>query len=82
MGHKGQKEKILETIAELPQQMEAGDIQDFCSLAVLYSAQTPFSYKRVRRNSIAFLCNYELKMLFVSRITIKVFLARMRRMKE
>lgn len=47
MAHKGEKEKILETIAELPQQMEAGDIHDFCSLAVLYSAQTPFSYKRV-----------------------------------
>nr|CAG4636901.1 EOG090X03TX [Ceriodaphnia reticulata] len=46
MAHKGQKEKILKTIAELPQQMEAGDIHDFCSLAVLYSAQTPFSYKR------------------------------------
>lgn len=46
MAHKGEKEKILETIAELPQQMEAGDIHDFCSLAVLYSAQTPFSYKR------------------------------------
>ena len=50
MTHKGEKEKILETIAELPQQMEAGDIHDFCSLAVLYSAQTPFSYKRVRLN--------------------------------
>ncbi|EFX89462.1 hypothetical protein DAPPUDRAFT_40846, partial [Daphnia pulex] len=46
MAHKGEKERILETIAELPQQMEAGDIHDFCSLAVLYSAQTPFSYKR------------------------------------
>ncbi|KAI9557466.1 hypothetical protein GHT06_017294 [Daphnia sinensis] len=46
MARKGEKEKILETIAELPQQMEAGDIHDFCSLAVLYSAQTPFSYKR------------------------------------
>nr|CAG4650055.1 EOG090X03TX [Sida crystallina] len=46
MSLKGEKEKILEFIAALPQQMEAGDIHDFCSLAVLYSAQTPVSYKR------------------------------------
>jgi hypothetical protein len=44
---KGDKEKILELIAGLPRQMEAADVQDFCSLAVLYSAQTPVSYKRV-----------------------------------
>jgi len=37
-------------IAELPQQMEAADIHDFSSLAVLYSAQTPFSYKRVKKS--------------------------------
>lgn len=47
MAHKGDKEKVLETISQLPQQMEAEDIHDFCSLAVLYSAQTPYSYKRV-----------------------------------
>ena len=44
---KGDKEKILDLIAGLPRQMEAADVQDFCSLAVLYSAQTPVSYKRV-----------------------------------
>ena len=39
-------------IAELPQQMEAADIHDFSSLAVLYSAQTPFSYKRVIKENL------------------------------
>lgn len=47
MALKGEKEKILKLIADLPQQMEAADIHDFCSLALLYSAQTPYSYKRV-----------------------------------
>lgn len=47
MALKGDKEKILELIAQIPQQMEAADIHDFCSLAVLYSAQTPYSFKRV-----------------------------------
>nr|CAG4641587.1 EOG090X03TX [Eurycercus lamellatus] len=46
MALKGEKEKILEMIASLPRQMEAADINDFCSLAVLYSAQTPYTYKR------------------------------------
>ena len=47
MALKGEKEKILELICGLPQQMEARDVNDFCSIAVLYSAQTPVSYKRV-----------------------------------
>ena len=47
MSLKGEKDKILEMIALLPQQMEADDIHDFSSLAALYSAQTPVSYKRV-----------------------------------
>ena len=47
MSLKGEKDKILEMIALLPQHMEADDIHDFSSLAALYSAQTPVSYKRV-----------------------------------
>ena len=54
MALKGEKDKILEMIAKLPEQMEAADIHDFCSLALLYSAQTPYSYKRVRRLSFFF----------------------------
>ena len=54
MSLKGEKEKVLEMIAELPQQMEAADIHDFSSLAVLYSAQTPFSYKRVNGTMFSF----------------------------
>ena len=59
MSLKGEKEKILELIAELPQQMEAADIHDFSSLAVLYSAQTPFSYKRVREGNLHQLISYK-----------------------
>lgn len=47
MALKGQKEDIISTISSLPSIMEAVDVHDFFSLAVLYSAQTPFSYKRV-----------------------------------
>jgi hypothetical protein len=60
MALKGQKDLILEMIAQLPQQMEAADIHDFFSLAVLYSAQTPFSYKRVSIVSF-FDIDYQLK---------------------
>lgn len=47
MGLKGQKDEIISTIGSLPSMMEAADVHDFFSLAVLYSAQTPISYKRV-----------------------------------
>ena len=79
MALQGQKEKILEMIAELPLQMEAADIHDFCSLAVLYSAQTPYSYKRVyitNKNTHKLRLNFKQDLIILSRVITRHFLER------
>jgi len=37
----------LEMIASIPGQLEAEDIEDFCSLAQYYASRTPQSFRKV-----------------------------------
>jgi hypothetical protein len=40
------KEKVIESLANMPCNIEADDVADFCSLAQYYSMKTPASFKR------------------------------------
>ncbi len=50
------REEIIKTIASIPSQLSANDIEDFCQLATYYSRRTPQSFRRVSCISLNYLC--------------------------